>query len=140
MFASPIIHLVYGESFVDASAPILRVLALIIPVNVTGAVFGVWLMTLHRDRLIMTIAVVAGVANVVLGCVFTLLFGPIGMAWSVITAEAIGAAGGLLAVRREARAAAAGPIAEVDNPGQASTAASADGARPPGTIRGCGGD
>lgn len=125
VFASPILHLIYGESFVDASAPILRVLALIIPVNVTGGVFGVWLMTLHRDRLIMTVAVVAGVANVVLGCVFTLLFGPIGMAWSVITAEAVGAAGGLLAVRREARrAAAAGPIAEVDSPGQASTAAS----------------
>jgi len=105
-FAAPIIHLVYGESFVDASAPILRVLALIIPVNVSGAVFGVWLMTLHRDRLIMTIAVTAGVANVVLGTAFTLLFGPIGMAWSVITAEAVGAAGGLLAVRREARRAA----------------------------------
>ena len=30
-------------------------------------------MTLHRDRLILTTAVVAGVANFVLGCVFTLL-------------------------------------------------------------------
>lgn len=126
VFASPILHLIYGESFVDASAPILRVLALIIPVSVTGSVFGVWLMTLHRDRLLVTIAVSAGVANVVFGCVFTLLFGPIGMAWSVIAAEAVGAAGGLLAVRRDARrAAAAGPpMAEVESPAQASAAAS----------------
>jgi PST family polysaccharide transporter len=118
VFASPIIHLVYGESFVDESAPILRVLALIIPVNVTGVVFGVWLMTLHRDRLIVTIAVVAGGSNVVFGCVLTLLFGPIGMAWSVIAAESLGAAGGLIAVRRDARrAVAAGPpAAGVDRP------------------------
>lgn len=107
VFASPIIHLVYGESFVEESAPILRVLALIIPVNVTGVVFGVWLMTLHRDRLIVTIAVTAGVSNVVFGCVLTVLFGPIGMAWSVIAAESVGAAGGLIAVRRDARRAAA---------------------------------
>jgi hypothetical protein len=59
----------------------------------------------------MTIAVVAGVANVVLGCVFTLLFGPVGMAWAVITAEAIGAAGGIVAVRYDARrAVAAGAV------------------------------
>jgi PST family polysaccharide transporter len=126
VFASPIIHLIYGESFVDASAPILRVLALIIPVNVTGAVFGVWLMSLHRDRLLVTIAAVAGVANVVFGCLLLLLFGPIGMAWSVIAAEAVGAAGGFLAVRRDARRAAAArpPMAEVESPGQPSAAAS----------------
>ena len=112
VFASPIIELIYGASFVDSSAPILQVLALIIPVNVAGAVFGVWLMSLHRDRLILTVALVAGVSHVVLGCLLTLLFGPIGMAWSVIAAEALGATGGFLAVRHEARrAAAVGPVA-----------------------------
>jgi Na+-driven multidrug efflux pump len=102
------------------------VLALIIPVNVTGAVCGVWLVSLHRDRLLVTIAAVAGVANVVFGCLLLLLFGPIGMAWSVIAAEAVGAAGGFLAVRRDARRAeAAGPpMAEVESPGQPRAAAS----------------
>jgi PST family polysaccharide transporter len=118
-FASPIIHLVYGERFVDDAAPMLRALALIIPINVTGVVFGLWLMTLHKDRLIVTIVVVAGVTNIVLGTTFTLLFGPIGMAWSVIAAEAVGAVGGIFFVRRDARRTrAAGPSdpAEVERP------------------------
>ena len=107
VFAWPILRVVYGADLVDASVPILRVLALLIPVNVAGAVFGVWLMSLHRDRLIMMIALTAGVSNIVLGAVLTTAFGPIGMAWSVIAAEAIGATGGLIAVRRNARRAAA---------------------------------
>ncbi|HWH93642.1 MAG TPA: oligosaccharide flippase family protein [Baekduia sp.] len=106
VFASPILHVVYGEDFVDTSVPILRVMALIIPVNVVGAVFGVWLMSLRKDGLIVTIALAAGISNVVFGCTLTLLFGPIGMAWSVIAAEAVGAAGGVIAVRHNARRAA----------------------------------
>jgi PST family polysaccharide transporter len=109
-FAPQIIHLIYGERFVDSSAPILRVLALLIPINVTGTIFGLWLMTLHKDKLIVRIVLLAGATNIVLGCIFTLLVGPIGMAWSVIAAEGVGAAGGIWAVRRDARrASAAGP-------------------------------
>jgi hypothetical protein len=44
------------------SVPILRVLALLIPINVTGVVFGLWLITLHQDRL--EVAVLAGAAQV----------------------------------------------------------------------------
>lgn len=103
LFAPFIVHLIYGHRFVEASVPILRVLALLIPVNVTGVVFGLWLITLHQDRLVATIVVCAGIANVVLGCVLTPLFGPIGMAWSVLSAETTAAVGGFLTVRRNGR-------------------------------------
>lgn len=98
-----IVHVVYGHRFVADSVPILRVLSLIIPIDVTGVVFGLWLITLHQDRLVAMIVVSAGLANIVLGCVLTPLFGPIGMAWSVIAAESVGALGGFLTVRRNGR-------------------------------------
>jgi PST family polysaccharide transporter len=113
-FAPSIIHLVYGERFVHPSTPIMRVMALIIPVNVIGVVFGVWLLSQHQDRLIAKIVAVAGVANLVLGCILTPLFGPIGMAWSVLSAEAAAAAGGFLIVRRNSRRAR---VAAVASPG-----------------------
>jgi polysaccharide transporter, PST family len=113
VFASPILHVIYGERFVDASVPILRVLALFIPVNVIGAVFALWLMTLHRDRLMVTIALAAGVASLVFGCASAVVFGPLGLAWSVVASQAIGAACGFIVVRRDARRAAAeAPIAD----------------------------
>lgn len=116
-FAPFIVRLIYGHRFVHSSVPILRVLALLIPVNVTGVVFGLWLITLHQDRLVATIVVCAGVANVVLGCVLTPLFGPIGMAWSVIAAETTAAAGGFLTVRRNSRRA---KVAVLASPAQVS--------------------
>jgi PST family polysaccharide transporter len=103
LFAPVIVRVLYGHRFVHSSVPILRVLVLLIPLDVTGVVFGLWLMTLHQDRLIARIVVCAGIGNVVLGCLLTPLFGPIGMAWSVIAAEAIGAVGGFLTVRRNRR-------------------------------------
>lgn len=112
-----IIQTFYGERFVDETVPILRVLALIIPINVTGVVFGLWLITLHRDRLIVRIVVIAGIANVVLGCILTPAFGPVGMAWAVIAAEGAGALGGFLAIRRDARRArlASGSVPELSH-------------------------
>lgn len=107
VFGPQVVQLLYGDRFVDETTPILRILAILIPVNVTGTIFGLWLMTLHKDKLIVRIVLVAGVANIVLGCLFTLAWGPIGMAWSVIAAEAVAAVGGFVAVRRDARRTAA---------------------------------
>ena len=104
LFAPTIIGLIYGDRFVDASVPILRVLALIIPLGVAGAVFGTWLISQHKDRVAALIALRAGILNVVLGTVLTLSFGPIGMAWSVVAAEAAVALGAILAVIRDSRA------------------------------------
>lgn len=107
VFAGPIIRLIYGGAFVEDSVPILRVLALLIPINVTAVVFGVWLTTMHRDRLVLVVALTAGIANIILGVILTLTFGPIGMAWSVIAAEGVAAIGALIAVRWGTRRSAA---------------------------------
>ena len=104
LFAPTIIGIIYGDRFVDASVPILRVLALIILLGVAGAVFATWLITQHKDRVAALIALRAGILNVVLGTVLTLSFGPIGMAWSVVAAEAAVALGAILAVSRDSRA------------------------------------
>jgi PST family polysaccharide transporter len=103
LFAPSVIRVIYGYRFVHASVPILRVLVLIIPVNFVGVVFGAWLITLHQDRLVALIVLRAGILNVVLGCVLTPMFGPIGMAWSVIAAEASAAVSGVYTVKRRSR-------------------------------------
>jgi polysaccharide transporter, PST family len=103
LFAPTIIGVVYGDRFVDASVPILRVLSLIIPLGIVGAVFGTWLISQHKDRVAALIVLRAGILNVVLGTVLTLSFGPIGMAWSVVAAEATVALGAILAVSRDVR-------------------------------------
>ena len=116
LFAPLIIRVIYGHRFVHASVPILRVLVLIIPVNLVGVVFGAWLITLHQDRLVALIVLRAGIANVVLGCVLTPLLGPIGMAWSVIAAEASAAVSGIYTVKRRSRRAQAAVLAGSAHP------------------------
>jgi polysaccharide transporter, PST family len=101
LLAPTIIGVVYGHRFVDVSVPLLRVLALIIPIGLTGGGFAIWLITQHKERVVVRIVVRAGIVNVVLGCVLTLSFGPIGMAWSVVAAETMAALGAILAIRRD---------------------------------------
>jgi PST family polysaccharide transporter len=103
VFASTIVKILFGREFVHEAAPILRILVLIIPIAIVGAIAGTWLMTLHQDRLVVRIVLRAGLLNIVLGCILTPLFGPIGMAWSVVAAEATAAIGGLVAVYRADR-------------------------------------
>jgi PST family polysaccharide transporter len=103
ILAPTIITIIYGHDFVDTSAPILRVLALIIPVGLTGVSFGAWLITQHRDRICTIIVIVAGLFNLALGSVLTLAYGPLGMAWSVVAAEAVAALGGFMVVVYDSR-------------------------------------
>jgi PST family polysaccharide transporter len=105
LFAPTVIGVIYGRQFVDAAVPILRVLVLVIPVGVTAVAFGAWLIMQHKDRVAVVIVLRAGLVNVVLGCLLTVSFGPIGMAWSVVVAEATVALGLMLAVRRDGRGA-----------------------------------
>ncbi len=120
IFAPTVIRILYGHRFVHDSVPILRVLVLIIPISMVGTVLGTWLITLHQDRLVARIVLRAGILNVVLGCILTPLLGPIGMAWSVITAEMTAAVGGYITVRRnsrrEAAAGASAPRPEESDP------------------------
>ncbi len=105
VFAPHIIRIVYGEPFVHQGAPILRILVLIIPLSIVGAIAGTWLITLHHDRRVAMIVLRAGILNIVLGCILTPLFGAEGMAWSVVCAECTAAAGGMFAVYRLDRSA-----------------------------------
>jgi hypothetical protein len=73
-----------------------RVLAY--PISLVDAVAGPWLITLHVDRRVVLYVVRTGVLNVVLACVLTPLFRPIGTAWSVVCAEAVAAADVTLAM------------------------------------------
>jgi PST family polysaccharide transporter len=102
-FGHEIVHVLYGDRFVDETVPILRVLALIVPVNVTGSILVLWLLTLHKEKLILRIVLIAGVANIIFGCLFTSAWGSMGMAWSVIAAEALTAVGALFLVLRDSR-------------------------------------
>jgi PST family polysaccharide transporter len=105
LFAPAIILIVFGRPFVHEGVPILRILVLIIPLSIIGAIAGSWLMTLHMDRRVAMIVLRAGILNIVLGCILTPLFGPEGMAWSVVSAEFLAAAGGMFAVYRTDRTA-----------------------------------
>ena len=105
IFAPTIIHIVYGPKYIDPSTPILRVLVLIIPISILGAIGGTWLMTLHQERTVAVIVLRSGILNVVLGTVLTLSFGPQGMAWSVVAAETCAAVSCLWVVRRMDRTA-----------------------------------
>ncbi len=115
LFAPLVIRVIYGHRFVHASVPILRVLVLIIPISITGVIFGTWLLTLHRDRRVAMIVLTAGVLNLILGCILTPLFGPIGMAWSVVAAETTAALGGIFTVLQMRRS----PEVEMDAEGEA---------------------
>jgi PST family polysaccharide transporter len=103
LFAPTIIRIIYGDPFVDASAPILRVLALMLPICLIGVSFGTWLITQHRDRVCTIIVLTAGAFNIALGSVLTLSSGPRGMAWSVVAAEGVAALGGMFVVTRDGR-------------------------------------
>ena len=86
VFAPLWIHLLFGKRFVHEGTPILRILVLLIPLMIFGSFSAMWLMTLHRDRLLVRIALVAGLLNVALGGTLTPLVGAQGMAWSVVIA------------------------------------------------------
>jgi polysaccharide transporter, PST family len=101
IFAPLWIRLLFGHRFVHESVPILRILVPLIPLTIIGAVAATWLMTLHRDRTLVAIVIGAGVLNVMLACVLTPLFGPKGMACSVLTAQFVGTSVAMAAVYRE---------------------------------------
>lgn len=100
VFAPLWIRIIFGPKFVRESAPILRILVLIIPSNIVGYLSAIWLMTLHSDRSLVRIALAAGLLNVALGCILVPLIGPQGMAWSVVTAQYVRSAALLITVYR----------------------------------------
>ena len=98
--AGPLVRLVFGPGFGEA-ASVLRVLVLIVPLlGVTSLLGGGLLVAMREDAAVLRIALAAGVANVVLGLGLAAAYGPIGMAVSVVAAEAIALLGCLVVLRR----------------------------------------
>jgi PST family polysaccharide transporter len=98
VFAPVWIKLIFGHKFVHQSVPLLRILVLLIPFGIIGGVAATWLMTMRRDRTLVAIALGGGLLNVVLACVLAPLFGPTGMAWSVVIAQVAATTAGMIAV------------------------------------------
>jgi PST family polysaccharide transporter len=87
-FLAPLlVRIVLGGEFAPA-VPILRILALLPPLIALSNVFGIqWMLPLGMDRAFNTIIVLAGLINLGLAVVFAPLFGGVGMAWAVVSAE-----------------------------------------------------
>lgn len=93
-FGAPLlIHLALGPGF-ERSIPVLRVMSLVPPLMAITAVVGVqWMLPLKMDRQFTAIIFAAGALNVTLAPALARSFGEIGMASSVVLAEASAAAG-----------------------------------------------
>lgn len=91
-----LIRLVLGPGF-ERSIPALRVMSLVPPLMAITVVFGVqWMLPLKMDRQFTAIIFMAGVLNVLVAPMLARSFGEVGMASSVVMAEAA-AAGGIIA-------------------------------------------
>jgi PST family polysaccharide transporter len=99
LFAPWIVRLIFGSRF-GATVPVLRLMALIIPANIVASACAGWMFSLHRDRTVVRIVLGVGLLNVTLACVLAPAHGAIGMAWSVLTAEVVGAVASAVAIRR----------------------------------------
>jgi PST family polysaccharide transporter len=100
LFAPQVVRIIYGRAYVEGTVPLLRVLLLLFPIGLISATAGTWIASLRMDRRLVTIVVGAGLLNVTLGVLLTPRFGPTGMAWSVVTAEAAAAAAVVVTVLR----------------------------------------
>lgn len=106
--APVVVDVVLGSDFEDAT-PVLRVLALTLPViAITSVLHAQWLLPNHRDRDVSRQAMVVGVVNVVLAVVLVDAFGVIGMAWTCVAAEVLALGLSVWLVRR-LRTAVPGP-------------------------------
>jgi polysaccharide transporter, PST family len=86
-FSPLIVRIILGNGFLPA-VPVLQVLSLLVPVMAVTTALGVlWMLPLGLDRIFTPIILSAGLINTVLASVLALLYGAIGMAWAVVSAE-----------------------------------------------------
>ena len=79
--APQLVHIMLGRGY-DAVVPVLRVLALSLPVIAFGTVLGVqWVLPLGLDRQFATVVIGAGVLNLILACLLAPHWKAVGMAW-----------------------------------------------------------
>lgn len=82
-----VIRIVLGNGY-EGSVPLLRILALLVPIITVSGVLGVqWMLPLGMDRPFMRIVAIAGVLNVALGAVLSSQLGAFGMSCAVVVSE-----------------------------------------------------
>lgn len=86
--AAPLlIRVLLGPAY-EPAIPVLRVLAILIPVIALSNVLGIqWMLPLGLDRIFNAIIFSAGFVNICLAVFLAPRFGPIGMAWAVVLSE-----------------------------------------------------
>jgi len=88
LLAPVIVHMILGSHFGQA-VPVLRILALLVPLVALGNVLGIqWMLPLGMDRAFNKIILLAGVINVSLALLLAPVYKDMGMAWAVVVAEA----------------------------------------------------
>jgi PST family polysaccharide transporter len=88
LLAPWVIRILLGPRYQPAVA-VFRVLTLILPLIALSNVLGTqWMLPFGMDRMFRTIALCAGILNVGLALFLAPRFGPLGMAWAVVAAEA----------------------------------------------------
>jgi PST family polysaccharide transporter len=87
LLAPQVVSLLLGSGY-DAAVPVLRLLALLLPIIAIGTVLGIfWALPLGRDRALLVITAAAGVLNVLLVLALVPRHGASGMAGAVVVAE-----------------------------------------------------
>lgn len=88
LFSDFIVHIMYGEGFVEAGA-VLRVSIWFTTFSYIGTIRNVWLLSEKKEKFIIYVNIVGAVSNLLLNYVFIGLWGPIGAAISSLLTQAI---------------------------------------------------
>lgn len=95
-----IVRLLFGAGYEDA-VPVLRVLAMLLPLVAASNVLGIqWMLPRGMDEAFNRIILTAGFVNLVLACVLAPALGAYGMALAVVLAETLVLAGQWLTIAR----------------------------------------
>ncbi len=86
VFDEEIVRVLFGSEFA-ASAPLLQILCLIVPLIAYSTVIAGWMLSLEMDRQLVRTVLLGAAVNLVLAFVAAPAFGARGMAWAVVLAE-----------------------------------------------------
>lgn len=82
-----LVQLFFGAGY-EAAVPLLRLLALLVPIVALSNVLGIqWMLPHGLDRLFNIIIAIAGLINIMLAFVLVPVLGPLGMVYAVIISE-----------------------------------------------------
>jgi polysaccharide transporter, PST family len=97
---APLVPQILGKSF-EASVPIVQVLALVVPLISVSTVLGTnWLLVYNMDKAFNTNVMLGALLNIALPIFLIPRVSTIGMAWSVVLAEAVVALGMYITLRK----------------------------------------